>query len=746
MTSTVRMTGALDPTYVPMSQDEAAVPRAETPTPEAPVDEAFLAAKLEVASTPLTAHLAYRADIDGLRTVAIIPVLIFHAYPLAFPSGFIGVDIFFVISGFLISSILFKEMATQKFTYANFYSRRIRRIYPVLLVVLATTFGLGCAYHLAAPLKRLAATMLAGTLFGANLQVLSLEEGYFSASVKEDALLHLWSLGVEEQFYIFWPVLLSLLVKLSTATALKAQVAVCLVSFVTNICFLGYHGTDKYAFYLPFTRFWQMAIGGVVAHWTMHHSPAHSPWRDGLLAFVAVAMLGIAFCLLTESSAFPGYWALLPTLGAALLIGSGPATAFHAYVLSNRPMVFVGKISYALYLWHWPLLVFAKAHYPEVSTRPWYMAPWAMIAAAFILSYLSFLIVESPLRRLKSKWLVPSLVVSMLVMTALATSTYVAPASFSRTQIALDEMLRETANTPVISNKNGPNSSRGPQEAPPTYLKIMAGKGDWDPDVGYEDYPVSSPFKPTPLHDKMLNPGQKNVLFVMGDSHADMIKPRFHQLFLDSGNASFPTVMFKSESAITSLPCNPDVFDNNLALVKELMPKAFLHVTNWPQFLRAPLKSSGPVRYPPVCCRPGYQDECPLQYGADVTENLRLFTKAMKELSEAGIKVYVAGMNPEGDEFDPEKMVRGSDVGTTTPVSRAAYRSEHRELLAQVEAAIAAANATLIDFSENQCDGDSCHVVDQFGNPIMKDSNHFRPGYARKYLGVLDQMIAAATV
>ncbi|KAF0713209.1 hypothetical protein As57867_004446, partial [Aphanomyces stellatus] len=165
--------------------------------------------------TPPQHSIAYRADIDGLRTVAVVPVLLFHAYPAAFPGGFVGVDIFFVISGYLISSILFREMALHKFTYANFYIRRVRRIFPTLVLVLAATSYLGCLYLLVPKLKALAATMLAGTLFGANLQLVSLERGYWDDDMKENPLLHLWSLGVEEQFYFLWPCLSAVLVKLA---------------------------------------------------------------------------------------------------------------------------------------------------------------------------------------------------------------------------------------------------------------------------------------------------------------------------------------------------------------------------------------------------------------------------------------------------------------------------------------------------------------------------------------------------
>ncbi|KAF0775334.1 hypothetical protein AaE_000966, partial [Aphanomyces astaci] len=234
------------------------------------------------AKKPPKPPITYRADIDGLRTVAIVPVLLFHAYPERFSSGFVGVDVFFVISGYLISSILFKEMANGKFTYANFYARRVRRIFPTMLVVLTTTLWLGCLYLLADKLKALAATMLAGTLFGANLQLVSLERGYWDADIKENPLLHLWSLGVEEQFYFVWPCVVAYVVKQPAARALGVQLFLLVLSFIVNVALVDVDGSNKYAFYVPMARFWQMGVGSFLAY--LHHAK-YSPLMstpDGL--------------------------------------------------------------------------------------------------------------------------------------------------------------------------------------------------------------------------------------------------------------------------------------------------------------------------------------------------------------------------------------------------------------------------------------------------------------------------------
>ncbi|EQC25038.1 hypothetical protein SDRG_17076 [Saprolegnia diclina VS20] len=769
----------------------------------------------------------YRPDIDGLRTVAIVPVLLFHAYPETFTSGFVGVDVFFVISGFLISGILFKEMTRGSFSYKSFYSRRIRRIFPTLLAVLSATWWLGALYLLAAPLKRLAATMLAGSLFSANLQVLSLDMGYFDDSVQTNPLLHLWSLGVEEQFYIFWPFVAKVVASLDVRRALSLQVGLAALSFGLNLAFLGFRGSNKYAFYMPLCRFWQMAVGGLVAYVSAPPTTSMDPLvtraSDMLrtharsLTVAAMLLLTVAFLALDEASAFPGAWALLPTIAAALLIGVGPTTSLHTHVLSASPMILVGKLSYALYLWHWPLLVFAKARYPNADTRPLYMAPGAMLLVSLVLAWVSYTSIEAPLRSHRSKKVVVGLGLAMLAMTLLAACTYAMPARVSMTQIELDAMLEEEnaavttsrgdttssgagvnasaewtqvkattvtpvnvssttapavvatattagkpsvpVNAPVVtttvvaastaatkSQKKTLNSSRGPRLSPPTYLKIMAAKDDWHPNVGYTPMPASYPLAPTSLDAMVLNDGHlENTLVVIGDSHADMCKPRFAQLLAERGPSQFPTILYKSWNGTPVLSCNPDVYTPNLRIVQTLKPKALLHVAHWYQYLQWKGDPNAPAHATPPCCAADKLDTCKtIQNHADVRAIIATFQQDLTEITRLGVKVFVATMSPAGDAFDFNHMLKGNSVGAVGPVSRRAFRASQQPLLGMIEDAVVAANATLIDFSDNQCDGDVCEVLDPYGNPIMKDLHHFRPAYARKYLGVLDQVVDAA--
>jgi len=207
---------------------------------------------------------SYRSDIDGLRTIAVGIVVIFHAWPLFMPGGFIGVDIFFVISGYLISGIIIKQTKKNKFSYMNFYSRRVKRIYPALILVLIFVLVMGARKLLRRPLEIMTQTMAASTVFAANIEILTAEHDYFDPDTKTNPLLHLWSLGVEEQFYIFWPLLLTVIFKKFQNKAFHILSAYTVVSFVFSIVCVFIN--SKFDFYFPFCRFWQMSVGGLIAY------------------------------------------------------------------------------------------------------------------------------------------------------------------------------------------------------------------------------------------------------------------------------------------------------------------------------------------------------------------------------------------------------------------------------------------------------------------------------------------------
>ncbi len=328
--------------------------------------------------------LHYRADIDGIRAIAVLAVVLFHAFPKVLPGGFVGVDVFFVISGFLITSIIVQDLDRSKFSFAQFYAARARRIFPALAIVLVATLIAGAILLVPSQLSSLTKNALASSFFGANFTLLS-EAGYFDLDAQFKPLLHLWSLGIEEQFYLVWPLAIWFAPrKLLTA----AIVAVMAGSFALNVSMVQAH--PDAAFYLPFTRAWELMAGAALVGFTV---------RSAFLREIVFPMIGcigtvLALLLYNAHMSYPGWAALAPVaVTAAALLGEG--SAFNRLVLSNPVAVFVGKISYPLYLWHWPLLVYARL-YPFRTLTAFETS--AVVIAAFLLAWLTYEIIEKPFR------------------------------------------------------------------------------------------------------------------------------------------------------------------------------------------------------------------------------------------------------------------------------------------------------------------------------------------------------------
>jgi peptidoglycan/LPS O-acetylase OafA/YrhL len=341
-------------------------------------------------TTPLV-HPKYRPDIDGLRAIAILAVVIFHTFPGKMPGGFIGVDIFFVISGYLISAIIFSSLERNRFSLVEFYVRRVRRIFPALILVLISCLAFGWFVLLADEYKQLGKHTATGAGFIQNF-VLWRESGYFDNSVETKPLLHLWSLAIEEQFYFFWPLLLAFVWKRQWSF-LRITAIIAAVSFAANI-YLILSGHPTAAFYLPFSRFWELMVGGVLAYVVLHRPQLIEKHKDAQ-SFMGFALILAGLLLLNKGRDFPGWWALLPTMGAFFIISAGPSSWLNEKLLANKPMVWIGLISYPLYLWHWPLLSFArilKGGAASVKIRV------AAVVISIALAWLTYRLIEKPIR------------------------------------------------------------------------------------------------------------------------------------------------------------------------------------------------------------------------------------------------------------------------------------------------------------------------------------------------------------
>lgn len=353
----------------------------------------------------------YRADIDGLRGVAVLAVVGFHAYPAYFPGGFVGVDVFFVVSGFLISSIILRQLRRSTFTLAEFYARRIRRIFPALVIVLPACLLFGWFALLPDELEHLGKHVAAAATFVSNFALWQ-ESGYFDRAAELKPLLHLWSLGVEEQFYLMWPMLLLLLWKRQHNLTV-AIVLLTTASFGLNIALAQERPAAN--FYFPFSRFWELGLGCLLAivkdspgSMTRWFNENHSldrrylslrSYAHSVLPIVGIGLIGAAILLLDRRTTFPGWAALIPTVGAVCVICAREDSWFQRRIMACAGLVLIGTISYPLYLWHWPILSFAtilESGTPESIVRI------AAVLLSVALAWLTFRFFERPVRAQRS--------------------------------------------------------------------------------------------------------------------------------------------------------------------------------------------------------------------------------------------------------------------------------------------------------------------------------------------------------
>lgn len=345
----------------------------------------------------------YRPYIDGLRAVAILSVVGFHNFPWLIKGGYVGVDIFFVISGFLISAMIFQAVEENTFSYMNFYARRIKRLFPALSIILFVTLVFGYFFAFPDELQLIGKHVAGSMVFISNI-IYYREAGYFDTSAELKPLLHLWSLGIEEQYYILWPLLVALLFK-RLRSFLPIIVLFITASFFLNIMFISKHPTAT--FYLPITRFWELLIGSLLAYISIKHGcviesikrsfkshPRVALKLHDIFAWIGAVLIITSIFFITKNKHFPGYRALLPTIGAFLIIAAGQRAWINQKILAHRYFIFIGLISYPLYLWHWSLLTFFRIIVEEPSSQVRIL----IILTSIFLAWLTYKFIEIPIR------------------------------------------------------------------------------------------------------------------------------------------------------------------------------------------------------------------------------------------------------------------------------------------------------------------------------------------------------------
>jgi peptidoglycan/LPS O-acetylase OafA/YrhL len=379
---------------------------------------------------------SYRRDIDGLRALAVLSVLVFHSFPEDLPGGFIGVDVFFVISGFLISSLIFASIRNGSFSFASFYYRRIRRLLPALLAVLCAVFAAGWFTQVPHDLEDLNKLILSSVLFVPNFTLWA-QAGYFAGDPMLRPLLHLWSLGVEEQFYLFWPVSVLVLWKQGLTWLILVLAG---ASFAAGVLLISRHPSA--VFYLPATRLWELLAGAFLAwcergHVSLDAATKLPMWARQTFSLAGMALLLASIFFLNSNMQFPGWWALPPVIGTTLVIAGGSDSWINRVALGNRTAVFIGLISYPLYLWHWPILVFIRITTEQIPTG---LEKVSGVVLALLLAWLTYRFIEQPIRRHAPGVERPAAIMELLgtagavaVASALAIGTHGVPSRYPDT-------------------------------------------------------------------------------------------------------------------------------------------------------------------------------------------------------------------------------------------------------------------------------------------------------------------------
>jgi peptidoglycan/LPS O-acetylase OafA/YrhL len=631
----------------------------------------------------------YRADIDGLRAIAVTSVVVCHAYPALLPGGFVGVDIFFVLSGYLISSIIMRDLDAGRFSIKVFYERRIRRIFPALITVLLASLAIGWLILARSEFQTLGRHVTASTLFAENFQLWS-ESGYFDTSSERKPLLHLWSLAIEEQFYVFWPLILWGARRVHA----KFFIVLCLIaaaSFIVNL--FDVYKDPTAAYYSPLGRFWELMVGSGLAYAKAHHAQAIGRFKTAQSIVGAILLIG-SLALTTPESAFPGFWALAPTFGTALLISSGEQTWLSRRVLSSPPFVWGGLISYPLYLWHWPLLAYCTITFGVTSKAK----AAVLVGAAIVAATITFLFIERPFRSRSKDPVLPLVLVVGMVLT-----------------LGLGAVVAFGVVPPRLKHLDVPSRTEW------DFLRERTKNFDRNGVGTYQLHPERT----------------RQVLFI-GDSHVAQYAERIDKVI--GGSPANPGAVMMVGGACNPIPgaSNNDVRRRDcLSLRADAYAEAasgrFKTIViggawNW-YFLKPGFHIDSGTEQLPMNAAPGRKVA------------LGELESTLRKLVKSGNQVYLLLDNPISQEFNPSSTGR---LKLSTAPSRARtvrVDPDQRALLGELKALGERAGARVIDPFSAICPTEACSATTPQGQPIYKDHGHLNPEWAVVNAKFIDPVI-----
>ena len=661
------------------------------------------------------AHV-YRPDIDGLRAIAILAVIVFHAFPSKLKGGFVGVDIFFVISGYLISSIIMRDVDQGRFSFIRFYINRIKRIFPALLLVLVCCFLFGYYALLSDEFSSLGKHIASGLGFVQNI-TLYLESGYFDKASDLKPLLHLWSLGVEEQFYLIFPVLLIFAWRFRNRV-LNLIILCTVLSFILSIVVIQKDVT--LAFYLPLTRFWEMLIGAIIAYLSMY-SPVrpfsflkkYDLWRQfkenqdirikwaNVCSFIGLFLLLSSFFVIKQKRLFPGWWVLLPTIGALLIIIAGPRAWVNRVILANRIMVWIGLISYPLYLWHWPLFSFGKIVFVN-QDFPTYVS-LSILCLSVFLAWITYQFVEKPIRfgaHFEKKAFF--LLMSGLILLFIGLLTYFEKIPTRKKYQSIPDIILATVEWEYPKNLN----------------RMMIN--------GVQLYGLDGASK----------------TFFAGDSNAEQYSPRVVSFLKNASQGRGAIFLTRggclpirgSETSTENPKRCRQLQEDILRVAKDESIDTIVLSAVW--FIYFSNETNWKI------------DGLSLSTDEGRATAMLSLQKMLKEMARKGRRIFIVSNIPYGVELNPKSLVqrnifRDELVINNKFIRKDQFIEKNRAVYDSLKRLTKDNEITFIDPSSFLCADNLCPAIDEDGTVIYTDGAHLRPTFVKNKLTYLDVTLAS---
>lgn len=641
-----------------------------------------------------SSSISYRPDIDGMRAFAILGVLIYHFFPNVLPGGFLGVDVFFVISGYLISKILIQSLHNDTFSIRTFYAKRIRRIFPALILIGAVFFIYGFFVLFPIEFESLTRHIANGAIFNAN-HALYRDMGYFDAAITHKPFMHLWSLSVEEQFYVLWPFILWFFHKTNKLKWLLpfTILAIC-ISYGFNIFYMKRN--PGMAFFWLHARFWEIAVGALMAHIEMNRNKTRSIFLEHYGSILGVLLIVGCFWLLPHDTDHFVYWSLLPIIGAALIV-RGKTESFGGKILSFRPFVWIGLISYPLYLLHWPLISFLYILEPSLLT---FSVKMILLGASIVSSYGIYRFIETPIRKSKNPKVPRRLFVSMLVLGLI---------SFAGAR----ELYR-----PWIVYKL------------PETMQTKKAREDWGFKMEWFDYQNVSFQK--------LGEGTPAILF-FGDSYMQEYMSRMCLLSREK-NIPIVSVTYGGRCPVVGVArkLKKGGFDDSRDFTKTVMEYAEK------SDVKKIVLSAAWIGYLSAKDVYAYVEGDQVDFsGSDI--GFKKTTESLKQMimtfRKRGKNVYLVLTKPSG--HNPEAYFERGCWGISKnrknmDVLRKDWDQASKKIHDRLREVAQEAGATIIDPTPHFCNDEICRTVTDDGDFIYMDGGHIRSSYAEKNVRFLD--------